>query len=263
MVSSRVASFSKGSPLKIWRRCIEAKRLKKGYINRQFGEKNINVITNCPLFASLAKNDLYYDAFVSRGLVRTAKRGDYSAISEDIYHRLLNFFSLSPYLESRLLNITETWSDRYVIGMQIRVGLGNSAFLDNCKFLFMDDIETFIHYAEYFTNRTSLQPLWFISTDSPSVESMFSERYGNITFFLSDLPMMHTKILAYNFNEPAVNRAILDNCLLSQSDLLITTAWSSFGEMAVGRMAKGETIMITRGDSIVDPPPVVSFNREE
>lgn len=258
-----VASLSKGSPLKIWRRCIEAKRLKKGLINKEFGDKNINVITNCPLFASLAKNDLYYDEFVSRGLVRTARRGDYNAIAADIYYRLLNFFSLQPSLQSRLDNVTRLWSDRFVIGMQIRVGLGNSAFIDNCKFLFMDDIDTFIHYAEYYTNRTSLRPLWFISTDSPNVENLFVKRFGNITLFLSDLPMMHTKVLAYNFNEPAVNRAILDNYLLSRSNLLITTAWSSFGEMAVGRMTKGDTIMVTRGDRIIDPPPVISFNREE
>lgn len=71
--------------------------------------------------------------------------------------------------------------------------------------------------------------------------------------------MKHSKILAYNFFEPSVQRAILDNYLLSKSDLLLTTAWSSFGEMALGRMPKGTTIMITRSDPIRDPPPVLSF----
>ena len=250
---------SKGSPLKIWRRCIEAKRLLRGHIDDAFGDKNINVITNCPIFRSLAKNDLYYKEFVNRGLVRQAKQGDYEAIASEVYYRLLNFFSLESSLQTKLDSVTSKWKDRYVVGLQIRVGLGNSAFLDNCKFLFMDDIKTFVYYADYYSNRTSLRPLWFVSTDSPEVEKVLHDRYPDRVFFLSELPMKHSKILAYNFFEPSVQRAILDNYLLSKSDLLLTTAWSSFGEMALGRMPKGTTIMITRSDPIRDPPPVLSF----
>ena len=80
-----VASLPKGSPLKIWRRCIEAKRLLHRNIDDEFGTGNINVITNCPIYMSLAKNDLYYDVFVNTGLVRTAKRGDYPLIASEIY----------------------------------------------------------------------------------------------------------------------------------------------------------------------------------
>ena len=222
-----------------------------------FGNGNINIYTNCPLFRSLAKNDLYYSSFVNRGLVRTAKRGDYEAIAVDIYHRLLSFFSLEPSLQEIYHSISARWKDQFVVGMQIRVGIGNSAFSDNCKFLFNDDIQKFIYYAEYYSNRTSKQPIWFISTDSPSVEDMFKKRYKDRIFTLDSLPMRHTKTLAYNYYDPAVQRAILDNYLLSRSNLLITTAWSSFGEMAVGRMDSGSTILITRSDPIKDPPPLV------
>ena len=82
----------------------------------------------------------------------------------------------------------------------------------------------------------------------------------NVTKIVSSLPMRHTKTLAYNYYDPAVQRAILDNYLLSRSNLLITTAWSSFGEMAVGRMDSGSTILITRSDPIKDPPPLVTIN---
>ena len=125
---------------------------------------------------------------------------------------------------------------------------------------FFDDIQKFIYYAEYYSNRTSKQPIWFISTDSPSVEDMFKKRYKDRIFTLDSLPMRHTKTLAYNYYDPAVQRAILDNYLLSRSNLLITTAWSSFGEMAVGRMDSGSTILITRSDPIKDPPPLVTIN---
>ena len=256
-----IVKLAKGSSLKIWRRCIEAKRLLRGDINKEFGDGNINVITNCPLFRSLAKNDLYYETFVNRGLVRTARRGDHEAIAADIYFRLLHFFSLENSLQERLDSIAMEWKNRYVIGLQMRVGLGNSAFVDNCKFLFMRDIETFVHYAEYYSNRTALRPLWFISTDSPEVEESLARRFPDYVFSIKDLPMKHTKSLAYQFKEPATQRAILDNYLLSESDLLLTTAWSSFGEMALGRMKAGRTIMITRNDPIRSPPPLVFFNR--
>lgn len=74
-----------------------------------------------------------------------------------MYYRLLNFFSLESSLQTKLDSVTSKWKDRYVVGLQIRVGLGNSAFLDNCKFLFMDDIKTFVYYADYYSNRTSLR----------------------------------------------------------------------------------------------------------
>lgn len=259
ILKSLVATVSKGSPLKIWRRCIEAKRLLRGYIDDAFGDKNINVITNCPIFRSLAKNDLYYKEFVNRGLVRRAQRGDYELIASEVYYRLLNFFSLESSLQEKLDNVTSTWKDRYVIGLQIRVGLGNSAFIDNCKFLFMEDLKTFVYYAEYYSNRTRLRPLWFVSTDSPEVERILHDQYPDRVIFLAELPMKHTKTLAYNFFEPSVQRAILDNYLLSESNLLLTTAWSSFGEMALGRMQNGTTIMITRSDPIRNPPPALSF----
>lgn len=233
----------------------------RGRIEDHFGEGNINVHTNCPLFRSLAKNDLYYSEFVNRGLVRTARRGDYEGIAWDIYHRLLNFIHLEPSLQRKYDNITKDWANRFVIGMQIRVGLGNGAFIDNCKFLFMSDLLTFEHYANFYTNRTLLKPLWFISTDSAEVEGILYDKYPDRVLFLSELPMKHTKELAYRKFEPAVQRAILDNYLLSRSNLLITTSWSSFGEMALGRMEKGKHIAITRSDPIVDPPPIHEFNR--
>lgn len=256
-----VAKMPKGSLLLVWRRCVETNKLRYGYLNETFGDKNIHVYTNCPLYESLAKNELYYDEFVKRGLVRTAKRGDYQHIIEEIYFRLLNFFSLESSLNKKLESIVEEWKDRFVIGMQIRVGIGNSAFSDNCKFLFQKDINTFIHYAKYYSNRTSKEALWFVSTDSPDVEFLFKSQFGKKVFILNDLPMKHTKVLAYSYFDPAVQRAILDNYLLSKSDILITTAWSSFGEMAVGRMCRGSTILITRSDPILDPPPLVTFNR--
>lgn len=255
--------MGKGALLRVWRRCVETKKLKEGLINDHLGKKNLNVFTNCPIYTSLAKNDLYYDEFVKRGLVRTAKRGEYSKIMEEIYYRLLNFFHLEPSLYYKLMDISKDWGNRYIVGMQIRVGIGNSNFADNCKFLFQKDIHTFIYYADYYSNRTSKEPLWFVSTDSPDVESMFKMQYGSRVFTVSDLPMKHTKVLAYNPKDPAVQRAILDNYLLSKSDLLITTAWSSFGEMALGRMSQGSTILITRSDAIIDPPPLVQFNRAQ
>ena len=254
-------SSPKGSTLKIWRRCIEAKRLLHGDINKKFGDGNIKVNTNCPIFRSLAKNDFYYESFVNRGLIRTARRGDYEAIAADIYYRLLSFFSLESSLQSKLESLSRGWEDRFVVGMQVRVGLGNSAFLDNCKFLYMQDVETFVHYAELFSNRSRRTPLWFISTDSPQVEAMLRRRFPAFVESIQELPMKHTKALAYQYKDPATQRAILDNYLLSKSDLLLTTAWSSFGEMALGRMQQGRTIMITRSDPIRNPPPVVYFNR--
>ena len=256
-----VASLPKGSPLKIWRRCIEAKRLLHRNIDDEFGTGNINVITNCPIYMSLAKNDLYYDVFVNTGLVRTAKRGDYPLIASEIYYRLLNFFSLEPSLQAKFDSVLQKWENRYVVGMQIRVGISNSAFVDNCKFLFFSDVSTFIHYADYYSNRTTLKPLWFVSTDSPDVENLIMKKYPDRAFFLSELPMKHTGTLAYDFFEPSVQRAILDNYLLSKSNLLLTTAWSSFGEIAVGRMTNGSTIMITRSDPIKSPPPIQYIRR--
>lgn len=233
----------------------------RGHIDDQFGKGNINVHTNCPIFRSLAKNDLYYSEFVNRGLVRTAAKGDYEAISWEIYHRLLHFIQLEDSLQKKFDNITKSFKDRFVVGMQIRVGLGNGAFVDNCKFLFMSDIQTFVHYANYYTNQTTRKPLWFVSTDSAEVERILYDQYSDRVLFLSELPMKHTKSLAYKKFEPAVQRAILDNYLLSQSDLLITTAWSSFGEMALGRMERGSHIMITRSDPILHPPPTHTFDR--
>lgn len=251
----------KGKLLRVWRRCVEIDSLKVGDINSRFGEENINVFTNCPLYTSLAKNDLYYDAFVQRGLVRTAKRGEYAVIMEEIYYRLLNFFTLEKELLTKYNTITMDWDQRYVVGMQIRVGIGNGNFADNCKFLFYKDLDTFIHYAEYYSNRTAKEPLWFVSTDSPDVEFQFKSRFGRKVFTISDLPMKHSKVSAYHYRDPATQRAILDNYLLSKSDLLLTTGWSSFGEIALGRMKQGSTILITRSDSIKDPPPLVTFNR--
>ena len=100
-----------------------------------FGNGNINIYTNCPLFRSLAKNDLYYSSFVNRGLVRTAKRGDYEAIAVDIYHRLLSFFSLEPSLQEIYHSISARWKDQFVVGMQIRVGIGR--FLTTVSFFSM------------------------------------------------------------------------------------------------------------------------------
>ena len=148
-------SSPKGSSLKIWRRCIEAKRLLHGDINKKFGDGNIKVNTNCPIFRSLAKNDFYYESFVNRGLIRTARRGDYEAIAADIYYRLLSFFSLESSLQSKLESLSRGWEDRFVVGMQVRVGLGNSAFLDNCKFLYMQDVETFVQWCIGIANDAS------------------------------------------------------------------------------------------------------------
>ena len=206
---------------------------------------------------------MYYEDFVNRGLIRTAHRGDYKTIASEIYYRLLNFFTLEDSLQEKLDSIMRQWKDHYVVGLQIRVGLGNSAFLDNCKFLFERDIDTFIYYAQYYSNRTSLKPLWFVSTDSPKVEEELTKKYPQYVFSIKDLPLKHTKSLVYQYSEPASQRAILDNYLLSHSDLLLTTAWSSFGEIALGRMDSGNTIMITRSDPIFNPPPLVKFNRTE
>ena len=117
----------------------------KNSINSEYGDRNIDVITNCPLYLSIVRNDLYYEDFVNRGLIRTAHRGDYKAIASEVYYRLLNFFTLEESLQEKLDLIMRQWKDRYVVGLQIRVGLGNSAFLDNCKFLFERDIDTFIY----------------------------------------------------------------------------------------------------------------------
>lgn len=242
---------------------MDNKRLMKNSINSEFGDRNIDVITNCPLYLSIVQNDMYYEDFVNRGLIRTAHRGDYKTIASEIYYRLLNFFTLEESLQEKLDSIMRQWKDHYVVGLQIRVGLGNSAFLDNCKFLFERDIDTFIYYAQYYSNRTSLKPLWFVSTDSPKVEEELTKKYPQYVFSIKDLPLKHTKSLVYQYSEPASQRAILDNYLLSHSDLLLTTAWSSFGEIALGRMDSGNTIMITRSDPIFNPPPLVKFNRTE
>lgn len=230
-------------------------------MNDYFGFGNIRLYTNCPLFRSLAKNDEYYSTFVNRGLVRTAKRGEYDKIADEIYFRLLHFFSLEKSIQATYEQIKTSWENHFVVGMQIRVGIGNGNFADNCKFLFASDVQTFIHYAQYYTNRTTLKPIWFVSTDSPDVEMMFKQQYADRVFTLDSFPMKHTKTLAYSYGDPAVKRAILDNYLLSRSDLLLTTNWSSFGEMAMGRMEKGNTIVITRSDPIIHPPPLVTFNR--
>lgn len=256
-----LATMPKGKLLRVWRRCVETDKLTSGFINKRFGTDNINVFTNCPLYTSLAKNDNYYKEFVNRGLVRTAKRGEYSKIIEEISYRLLNFFTLESSLQARLDSISSEWENRFVVGMQIRIGIGNSAFSDNCKFLFQKDIDTFITYADYYSKKSNKEPLWFISTDSPDVEFLFKGKYGNKVFMINDLPMKHSKVLAYNYGDPATQRAVLDNYLLSKSDLLLTTGWSSFGEIALGRMDKGTTILITRSDPIKDPPPLVTFDR--
>ena len=232
-----------------------------GDIDLLFGKGNINVITNCPIYLSVVKNDFYYNTFVTSGLVRTAVRGDFAAIADEVYYRLLNFFTLTKPLQEKVDSISSSWKNRLVIGLQIRIGLGNGVFLDNCKFLFDRDVETFVYYAEYFSNRTNLKPIWFVSTDSVSVKQMFNKRFPGISYSLKDLPIQHTMASSYRNDDPATQRAILDNYLLSRSDVLLTTGWSSFGKMAVGRMSVGRTILITRSDPIRNPPPLVVFNR--
>ena len=96
----------------------------------------------------------------------------------------------------------------------------------------------------------------------PAIKAL-TKKYPQYVFSIKDLPLKHTKSLVYQYSEPASQRAILDNYLLSHSDLLLTTAWSSFGEIALGRMDSGNTIMITRSDPIFNPPPLVKFNRTE
>lgn len=240
---------------------MDVPSLINGDIDLLFGKGNINVITNCPIYLSVVKNDFYYNTFVTSGLVRTAVRGDFAAIADEVYYRLLNFFTLTKPLQEKVDSISSSWENRWVIGLQIRIGLGNGVFLDNCKFLFDKDVETFVYYAEYFSNRTNLKPIWFISTDSVSVKQMFYKRFPDISYSLKDLPIQHTMATSYRNDDPATQRAILDNYLLSRSDVLLTTGWSSFGKMAVGRMSVGRTILITRSDPIRDPPPLVVFNR--
>ena len=240
---------------------MDVPSLINGDIDLLFGKGNINVITNCPIYLSVVKNDFYYNTFVTSGLVRTAVRGDFAAIADEVYYRLLNFFTLTKPLQEKVDSISSSWKNRLVIGLQIRIGLGNGVFLDNCKFLFDRDVETFVYYAEYFSNRTNLKPIWFISTDSVSVKQMFNKRFPGISYSLKDLPIQHTMASSYRNDDPATQRAILDNYLLSRSDVLLTTGWSSFGKMAVGRMSVGRTILITRSDPIRDPPPLVVFNR--
>ena len=240
---------------------MDVPSLINGDIDLLFGKGNINVITNCPIYLSVVKNDFYYNTFVTSGLVRTAVRGDFAAIADEVYYRLLNFFTLTKPLQEKVDSISSSWENRWVIGLQIRIGLGNGVFLDNCKFLFDKDVETFVYYAEYFSNRTNLKPIWFISTDSVSVKQMFYKRFPGISYSLKDLPIQHTMATSYRNDDPATQRAILDNYLLSRSDVLLTTGWSSFGKMAVGRMSVGRTILITRSDPIRNPPPLVVFNR--
>lgn len=240
---------------------MDVPSLINGDIDLLLGKGNINVITNCPIYLSVVKNDFYYNTFVTSGLVRTAVRGDFAAIADEVYYRLLNFFTLTKPLQEKVDSISSSWKNRLVIGLQIRIGLGNGVFLDNCKFLFDRDVETFVYYAEYFSNRTNLKPIWFISTDSVSVKQMFNKRFPGISFSLKDLPIQHTMASSYRNDDPATQRAILDNYLLSRSDVLLTTGWSSFGKMAVGRMSAGRTILITRSDPIRNPPPLVVFNR--
>ena len=240
---------------------MDVPSLINGDIDLLFGKGNINVITNCPIYLSVVKNDFYYNTFVTSGLVRTAVRGDFAAIADEVYYRLLNFFTLTKPLQEKVDSISSSWKNRLVIGLQIRIGLGNGVFLDNCKFLFDKDVETFVYYAEYFSNRTNLKPIWFVSTDSVSVKQMFYKRFPGISYSLKDLPIQHTMASSYRNDDPATQRAILDNYLLSRSDVLLTTGWSSFGKMAVGRMSVGRTILITRSDPIRNPPPLVVFNR--
>ena len=240
---------------------MDVPSLINGDIDSVYGGGNINVITNCPIYLSVVKNDFYYNTFVSSGLVRTAARGDFAAIGDEVYYRLLNFFTLTKPLQAKLDSISSSWENRWVIGLQIRIGMGNGVFLDNCKFLFEKDVETFVYYAKYFSNRTKLKPIWFISTDSVNVKQMFSQRFPDVSFSVKDLPMKHTMASSYRNDDPATQRAILDNYLLSRSDVLLTTGWSSFGKMAAGRMSVGRTILITRNDPIRNPPPLVVFNR--
>lgn len=145
--------YMEGDMLLMWRRCDPSFALRHDSIDERFGYGNIHVYTNCAVGKDLARNERYYDAMVAKGIVFRARRGDYEAIWEDVQHRLLNFIRLGARNRAALESLLEEHRGKFVVGLQVRIGLGNGQFLDNRRFLNDGDANTFVTYANYYTER--------------------------------------------------------------------------------------------------------------
>lgn len=152
------------------------------------------------------------------------------------------FYELVMYPKQPLCNIivnhTEKLLKRKMIGVQVRIGGKRRLYTDK-QFLTTSDISQFYEKIDAYMNLNSLElkdVFVFVSTDDPSVQDLFKEKYKESVYIVDDFDIGHSSVKKNMMNSQKVasftQRAILDILLLQRADYLIYTNSSSYGYLA-------------------------------
>lgn len=157
-------------------------------------------------------------------------------------HQLRNLLNeLFLYPREPLCSLANSYISRLLhkvfIGVQVRIG-GQRYLKEDRRFLYMENVSLFFDAIDGFARRSALQPRdfhVFVSTDTPSVISLFQKRYPGSVVTTSEFQIGHSaraKSVFKGNGELFTKRAIIDLLVLQRADFLVITKDSSFGLLA-------------------------------
>lgn len=155
-----------------------------------------------------------------------------------------------PWIEERVENVLRPFREKYLIGMQIRMGKGGGTFKDTHTFLESKNILQFSQQANLHREKINLplnQTRWVVCTDADQAEDKLREEYGEVIVVSKDFHRGHSKTGAKD--PDGFSRAVIDLLLLSRCDYQILTSHSTFSVIARTMRKEGASfyMMPSRG----------------
>lgn len=231
------ASSSYGATIQYDNKTSENIRFGKYHLNTLYTGKVVNLHMCYDLTAYISPS-LYQHQLFNLGLIR--EEGNFTSLELGREFRCSLFpllFNPEKPLDSIINKYIDSMKGYYVIGVQMRFGGTMTQFAERV-FLKESSIPKVQEVINRAIERAGNQPVaLFISTDSMKGQSMLEELFkGRVKIVkVTEFPIGHSYKM---FNretddwEGFVKRAIVDLMILKESDDLIVTNESSFGEYA-------------------------------
>lgn len=175
-------------------------------LNKFFNRKYIVVSSNVYFAPSLIAN--------AHHRAQLCSMFDPKHFFHSLYQQLLR---LSPELDKELNETLNKYSNRSLIGIQVRLK-------DRVAFP-SDRVGAFFNCASYISSQYE-NPLFFIASDSEELKRKASLHFGDKLFQL--------KKETHTFSEDGIKAAVLDLMILSRCKEVVLTPFSTFGSVAAG-----------------------------
>lgn len=207
-----------------------------GILNGTIPNRLIIVRDSCMIEQEFVHQPALNQWLVDNGITSRRKLNDVQK-----YHQILQFLFVDllfplPSITDRVAAIKKEldWGNHYFIGMHIRSGLleGNVGW---GRFLEPQDVDFFISQAKQYTQRAERRgyehPVkWLVLSDNSALRQRVKEE-GKDYYVTTNCTLSHSK----NANVAGMQCSLVENYLLSDCNMLMLTAKSTFGYLAKHR----------------------------